>query len=122
MARFFKSVYRCQEHSDFKQRRPSLALLRHARLTSRCPFTGLDRNPPWFSQTGTNNPCGPTKDPPKFCEATYNLLRASLLLLLWSSFRFRQRGRRFIVRCGRSQFGRSHAVTGPELCALNRSD
>ena len=30
MARIFKSVYRCQEHSDFKQRGPSLALFRPA--------------------------------------------------------------------------------------------
>jgi len=51
-----------------------------------------------------------------------NRIAASLLLLLWRSFSFRQRVRRLIVRRGLSQFRCSHAVTCPELCALNRSD
>ena len=57
-----------------------------------------------------------------FMISSTQLAELPLLLLLRSSFRLGRRRRRFIFRRGRSQFRRRQAVTGPELCAFDRSD
>jgi hypothetical protein len=47
---------------------PDVALLRHARLSGECPFTGVDRKSPWSGQTDANDVVDDARSRHRMCQ------------------------------------------------------